>query len=106
MIELKNLSKKYGSSVIFENTSFSFPDKGLVCILGPSGCGKSTLLNLIAGFDSDYEGEISVHGSSLSKMNVNELCASRRENIGFIFQNYHLLGGYTVLETLCLLLMF
>lgn len=102
MIELKNVSKKYGSTVIFENTSFSFPDKGLVCILGPSGCGKSTLLNLIAGFDSDYEGEISVHGSSLSKMNVNELCAYRRENIGFIFQNYHLLGGYTALENIML----
>lgn len=102
MIELKNISKKYGSSVIFENTSFAFPDKGLVCILGPSGCGKSTLLNLIAGFDSDYEGEIYVHGKSLSKMNVNELCAYRRDNIGFVFQNYHLINGYTALENIVL----
>lgn len=102
MIELKNLSKKYGNTVIFDNASFSFPDKGLVCILGPSGCGKSTLLNLIAGFDSDYAGEIDVHGNSLSAMNASEICDYRRDNIGFVFQNYHLLRGYSALENVIL----
>lgn len=86
MIEIKGLTKKYGDSVIFNNASFAFPDKGLVCLLGASGCGKSTLLNLIAGFDSDYDGEITVHGSSLSAMNASELCAYRRNNIGFVFK--------------------
>lgn len=102
MISIKNLNKRYGNAVIFEKASFKFPDRGLVCVLGPSGCGKSTLLNMIAGFDSEYEGDISVHGNFLSKMNVNELCAYRRENIGFIFQNYHLLSGYTALDNILL----
>ena len=102
MIKVKKLNKKFGDSQIFDNASFSFPDKGLVCVLGPSGCGKSTLLNLIAGFDSDFDGEIFVHGISLSKMSTNELCAYRRDNIGFIFQNYHLISGYTALENILL----
>ena len=102
MIKINNLNKKYGSTPIFDNASFSFPDKGLVCVLGPSGCGKSTLLNLIAGFDSDFDGDISVHGTSLSEMNTDELCAYRRDNIGFVFQNYHLISGYTALENILL----
>ena len=102
MIQVKNLRKKYDHSLILDDTNFTFPNKGLVCLLGASGCGKSTLLNMIAGFDSDYSGDITVCGTSISKMNADELCAYRRDNIGFIFQNYHLLSGYTVLENIML----
>lgn len=102
MIKIKNLNKKYGDSVIFENASFTFPNKGLICILGPSGCGKSTLLNLLAGFDCGYNGEIFVHGTSISKMNSSELCNYRRDNLGFVFQNYNLLSGYTAIENILL----
>ncbi|MFJ7936290.1 ATP-binding cassette domain-containing protein [Sporosarcina sp. NPDC096371] len=94
--------KKYDRSLIFHDTSFTFPNQGLVCLLGASGCGKSTLLNMVAGFDSDYSGDISVLGTSISNMNADELCAYRRDTIGFVFQNYHLLSGYTVLENLLL----
>lgn len=102
MIQVNNLTKKYGNSLILDDTNFRFPNKGLVCLLGASGSGKSTLLNMLAGFDSDYSGEITVCGTSISKMNEDELCAYRRDNIGFIFQNYHLLSGYTVLENIML----
>ncbi len=102
MIEIKKLTKKYEDSLILDDTSINFPSKGLVCLLGASGSGKSTLLNMVAGFDSDYSGDITVCGTSISKMNADELCAYRRENIGFIFQNYHLLSGYTVLENILL----
>lgn len=100
MIKLQKLNKKYGNAQILNNADFSFPDKGLVCVLGPSGCGKSTLLNLIAGFDSDYTGEILVHEVSLAGLNAGELSAYRRDNVGFVFQNYHLLSGYTALENI------
>lgn len=100
MIEIKNLSKNYGQTEIFDHMSFTFPNEGLVCILGASGCGKSTLLNILAGFDSDYTGDIRVMSSLISKMSTSELCSYRRDNIGFIFQNYHLLSGYTVLENI------
>lgn len=102
MITIQNLTKKYGGSVIFENADYQFPSKGLVCLLGASGSGKSTLLNLLAGFDSDYAGDILVGNHSLSQMNAEELCAYRRDNIGFVFQNYCLLPGYTVKENIML----
>lgn len=102
MIQINNLIKRYAHSLVLDDTSFNFPSHGLICVLGVSGCGKSTLLNMVAGLDSDYSGDITVWGTSISKMNADELCAYRRENIGFIFQNYHLLSGYTVLENILL----
>lgn len=102
MIQINNLTKRYDHTLILEDTSFNFPSKGLVCLLGASGSGKSTLLNMVAGFDSDYSGDITVCGTTISKMNADELCTYRRDNIGFIFQNYHLLRGYTVLENILL----
>ncbi|WP_339318285.1 ATP-binding cassette domain-containing protein [Paenibacillus sp. FSL R10-2734] len=102
MIQIKNLKKTYGQSLIFDDVSFNLPNQGLICLLGASGCGKSTLLNMIAGFDSQYSGDITVWGTSISKLNADELCAYRRDSIGFIFQNYHLLSGYTVLENILL----
>ena len=100
MIAIKKLTKKYDDSLILDDTSLNFPNQGLVCLLGPSGSGKSTLLNMVAGFDSDYSGDITVCGTSISNMNADELCTYRRDNIGFIFQNYHLLSGYTVFENI------
>lgn len=102
MIELQNISKSYGGVKIFDNLSFTFDDTGLICLLGASGCGKTTLLNILAGFDRDYSGQISVLGESISKMNEDQLCYYRRDCIGFVFQNYHLLSGYTVLENVLL----
>ncbi|WP_313894645.1 ABC transporter ATP-binding protein [Psychrobacillus sp.] len=102
MIQIKDVTKKYANSTIIDDINFTFPHTGLVCLLGASGSGKSTLLNILAGFDSDYSGDISVCGTSVSQMNEDELCTYRRDNIGFIFQNYHLLSGYTVLENIML----
>lgn len=100
MIEIKNITKKYKDNVVLENTSYTFPQTGLVCLMGPSGGGKTTLLNLLAGFDSDYEGEITVASEKINTKNAEQLCSYRRDNIGFIFQNYHLLSGYTVLDNM------
>ena len=102
MIQINKLSKKYGKQEVLNNTNYKLPNSGLVCLLGASGCGKSTLLNMIAGFDSDYSGEIIVCGTDISKMSADQLCSYRRNNIGFIFQNYNLLTGYAVLENVLL----
>lgn len=102
MIEIKKLSKKYDKTYIFNKTDYTFPSKGLVSVLGPSGCGKTTLLNIFAGFDTNYTGEILIDNTCISHMNENELCIYRRNNIGFIFQNYCLIKGYSVLENVML----
>lgn len=102
MIKVQNLTKAYGKQQIFNNASFTLPDNGLVCLLGASGCGKSTLLNMLAGFDSDYSGSIHVFGTALNTLSGEELCHYRRDHIGFVFQNYNLLPGYTVTENILL----
>lgn len=102
MIQIKNLSKKYDEQIILDNVNFKLPDSGLICLVGASGCGKSTFLNILAGFDSDYSGEISVCGTAISGRSADELCNYRRNNIGFVFQNYNLLSGYTVFDNILL----
>lgn len=104
MIKIKNITKKYDNNLILEQASYEFPQKGLVCLMGASGSGKTTLLNLLAGFDSQYEGEITLGSTSISQMNADSLCKYRRDNIGFVFQDYHLLVGYTALENVMLAL--
>ena len=102
MIELRGVTKQYGETVIFDGADYTFPQRGLVCLMGPSGVGKTTLLSLLAGFDTDYSGGIAVGGALLRELDEDALCRYRRDNIGFVFQNYHLLAGYTALENVCL----
>jgi ABC-type lipoprotein export system ATPase subunit/ABC-type lipoprotein release transport system permease subunit len=104
MITIKDLTKKYGDTTILNNASYTFPDTGLVCLMGASGGGKTTLLNLLAGFDTQYDGEITVGGVSLHSMDSSALCDYRKDNTGFVFQNFHLISGYTVLENIMLAL--
>lgn len=98
MIILKRLNKSFGDTKIYKDVDYVFRENKLTCFFGPSGSGKTTLLNLIAGFDSDYKGEINVEGVKLKDLSMDELCEYRFNNIGFVFQNYNLLKGYTALE--------
>lgn len=100
MLELQNITKIYGKTTVLQNASYSFPNTGLICLLGESGCGKTTLMNLIAGLDTDYTGKIVVDGTSLDTLSESELCDYRKDYIGFVFQDYHLLSGYTSVENI------
>ncbi|MGY3778324.1 ABC transporter ATP-binding protein/permease [Isobaculum melis] len=102
MITLHNLTKEYGQTTILDQANYQFPEKGFICLLGESGSGKSTLVNLIAGFDTDYTGEIIVDDTPLNSLSEAQLGNYRKDYIGFVFQNYHLLSGYTVLENILL----
>lgn len=98
MIKINNLYKSFRETKIYEGTDYEFKENKLTCFFGPSGSGKSTLFNLIAGFDTKYEGEIIVNENKLKELSLDELSQYRFNNIGFVFQNYNLLKGYSALE--------
>ncbi len=78
-------------------------DRGeFVAIMGPSGSGKSTLLHLLGGLDGASEGEITLAGKALSKLNDDEVTLVRRRNVGFIFQFYNLVPTLTAEENIAL----
>lgn len=98
MIKLKSITKAFGQNKIYKNTNYTFKENCLTCFLGASGSGKTTLLNLLAGFDRDYSGEIEAEQTNLKESSLDELCTYRFNNIGFVFQNYNLLKGYSAVE--------
>jgi putative ABC transport system ATP-binding protein len=69
-----------------------------VCLMGPSGSGKTTLLNIVGGLDEPSRGHILVENENLVALSENELARLRLHKMGFIFQNYNLLGNFTALE--------
>ncbi|MDF2449262.1 MAG: ATP-binding protein [Bacteroidota bacterium] len=78
-------------------------DKGeFVSVVGKSGCGKSTLLYILSTMDTDYEGELFIHNSSLTNKTDKHLAVIRNEHIGFVFQFHYLLAEYNVLRNVML----
>lgn len=98
MIKLRDLSKKYEDLEIFKEVNYDIKENTLTCFLGASGSGKTTLLNLIAGFDKKYKGSIKINDLDISNLTPDELCKYRFNNVGFVFQSYNLLQGYTAIE--------
>lgn len=89
-----------------DNVSLSIERGEMVAVVGPSGSGKSTLLNLLGGFDTPSEGKIYLKGLEISSMKEKELTLLRREGIGYVFQNFHLLPTLTVRENVSIPLIF
>jgi len=100
MIEVKELTKFYGSGEnrfqVLKNISLKIEDGDFAVVLGASGSGKSTLLNVISGLERPDSGEIIYDKSNISTLSDNSLVEFRRENIGFIFQQYYLLPNMDV----------
>jgi len=93
-IELKNVSKRFGSVAAVSDVSFSVNEGELLALLGPSGGGKTTVLRMIAGLEMPSEGDIFVRGQR-----VNDLSVQQR-NIGFVFQNYALFKNMNVFKNI------
>lgn len=100
MIEMKSITKKFNDQLIYKDMTYTFKSNCLTCILGPSGSGKSTLFNMIAGIDQSYKGEIKINNQFVKSLSRNELSEFRYQHIGFVFQDYQLLSGYSVLENI------
>lgn len=102
MIRLDNVSKYYvGNNEIalgLRKINLEFTIGEMVAITGESGSGKSTLLNVLSGSDTYEEGELYIDGKPTSYYDETDWECYRRENIGFIYQNYNLIDSYTVFE--------
>lgn len=101
-VHVRNVSKRFSqgnySIDALKNVHFeAFPNE-LLLIVGPSGCGKTTLLSVIAGTLSSDEGEVHVFDHPLHQMNSSKITVFRRDHIGFIFQQYHLIRTLNCLE--------
>jgi len=106
IIEVINLFKSVDSGhahiEILDNVNFSIETGESVAIVGASGSGKSTLLGLLAGLDSPTSGEICVKGNNIEKLNEDQRAQVRADHVGFVFQNFYLVPGLSVLENVML----
>jgi putative ABC transport system ATP-binding protein len=104
MINLKNLTKIYRTdeieSTALNQVSFEIEKGEFVSIMGPSGCGKSTLLNILGMLDKPESGSYKFMGTEISGLNEKGRSAVRKQNIGFIFQNFNLIDELTVFENI------
>src|SRR5512137_272116 len=91
-IEVRNLNKAFGKTVVCDNLNLDVPAGELVALLGPSGCGKTTLLRIIAGLEAPDSGSVLFHGEDATGADV------RDRNVGFVFQHYALFGHMTIFE--------
>ena len=102
MLELKKISKSYKTGNFeqraLDNVSLKFRKNEFVSILGPSGSGKTTLLNIIGGLDHYDSGDLIINNKSTKNYKENDWNAYRNNCIGFIFQNYNLIGHIPILE--------
>ena len=96
MIEVKNINKTFGNKDIFKDYSLTINDGDFILITGHSGCGKTTLLNMIGSIEKPTSGDILVDGQSIydKKYQLKYL----REKVGFLFQNFALSDGDTVVS--------
>ena len=110
IISVKNLYKLYrvGDSVVraLDGVSLDIREGEFCAVVGTSGSGKSTLLNMLAGLERPTKGEVIIGESHIEKLNEDQLVKFRRENVGFIFQSFHLMGTMNALENTALPLTF
>lgn len=108
ILKLENLEKYYGSrsslTKAINNISFEVENGEFVAIMGASGSGKTTLLNCISTIDKVTSGHIFVDGEDITKLKGNKLNKFRREQLGFIFQDFNLLDTLTAYENIALAL--
>ena len=106
LIEVQNLGKTVrdatGELPILRDVSFALAQRQTAAIVGASGSGKSTLLSLIAGLDVPSSGTVRIAGQDLFAVDEDARAAIRARRLGFVFQNFQLVGGMTALENVML----
>ncbi len=101
LLSVKDVSKSYAANVLaLDNVGFSLKTDEFCAIMGTSGSGKTTLVNSIATLDAPSKGQILFEGVDVAKMSVDEATLFRRNNLGFIFQDYRLLSSLTAKQNI------
>ena len=110
LISTSNLTLKYQvgdkSIQVLNDISFALAPGEVVSVVGPSGSGKTSLMMILAGLEKPTSGQVMVDGQDLTQMSENQLAVFRRQNVGIIFQNFHLVPTMTALENVALPLEF
>lgn len=102
LLELKNISKIYGELHALDDVSLAVEKGEWLAIMGPSGSGKSTMMNIIGCMDKPSKGEVLLDGVDIAKENSKNLTNIRRDKIGLIFQQFHLVNYLNALENVML----
>ena len=101
-LQLTDLSKRYGDSPVFSHVTLSVAPGEFVAIVGQSGVGKSTLLNCMAGLDSWDTGRVVLNGVDLGTLDDDARALMRRQQVGFVFQAFHVLPHLDVAQNVAL----
>lgn len=108
ILEVTNLKKVYttrfgGNDVqALNNVTFTVEHGEYIAIMGESGSGKTTLLNILAALDRPTRGQVLLEGSDITALSEKELSAFRRNNLGFVFQNFNLLDTFNLMDNILL----
>ncbi|NMM63887.1 ABC transporter ATP-binding protein [Clostridium sp. P21] len=108
LLEVNNLKKIYSSRFggnqvqALSNVTFSVEKGEYVAIMGESGSGKTTLLNILASLDKPTSGEVLLQGKNIVAIKESEITAFRRENLGFVFQDFNLLDTFSLKDNIFL----
>ena len=108
LLEVKNVKKiyttRFGSNQVeaLKNVNFSVEPREYVAIMGESGSGKTTLLNILAALDKPSGGKVYLKGRDLGSLREKEIATFRRQNLGFVFQDFHLLDTFSLKDNIFL----
>ncbi|MFM7390093.1 MAG: ABC transporter ATP-binding protein [Vampirovibrionales bacterium] len=105
-LHIRGLNKSFGTPdsriQVLHDLNVSLPTGQMVYIVGPSGCGKTTLISIIAGILSCDSGSIELFGTSVQALNQSDKASFRRENVGFIFQQFNLVPTVSIEENVAI----
>ncbi|SJZ36372.1 ABC transporter ATP-binding protein [Porphyromonas cangingivalis] len=110
IISLEQVHKIYRTeeieTVALENVNLQVDEGEFLAVMGPSGCGKSTLLNVMGLLDNPTSGRVILNGIETDKMKDKDLAKFRNENLGFVFQSFHLINSLNVIDNVELPLLY
>ena len=102
MIIAEDIKKSYNDLQVLKGINLNIREKEIVSIVGASGAGKSTLLHILGTLDRADTGKVLIGGEEITKLGQKKLASFRNKNIGFVFQQHHLLPEFTALENICM----